>query len=398
MHGRADTNPACPVCGAVGSAPFLHRPSVPVHQNLLYDTSADARAVPHGELDLRVCISCQFIFNTAFDPGLLTYGASYENSQDASPTFSAHIDGLVQLLARRPELRGGDVVEVGCGKGVFLRRLLAQPGVDARAVGFDPAYVGPETELDGRLRFERDFYGPATVVAADTVVCRHVVEHVADPVLLLLTAGSTATPERPVRLFVETPCLEWILQHSVPWDFFYEHCSLFTAPSLAFALARAGFGAVDVNPVFGGQYLWAEATTAASEPAQTSSGDAFAALVLAYDAQVSAAVVSRFVRDLISAGPTMVWGAGAKGATFCDLVDPDGSLLAGVVDVNSAKQGRYIAGTGHAIVSPEQAVALGIMTAVVLNPNYTREVASLLAGLGSTARACDLTMEALPCG
>jgi hypothetical protein len=61
--------------------------------------------------------------------------------------------------------------------------------------------------------------------------------------------------------------------------------------------------------------------------------------------------------------------------------------------LNPAKQGRYIAGTGHEIVSPQEAVRRGITTAVVLNPNYTAEVAELLAALGSSSRVYDAMLE-----
>src|SRR5262249_19345724 len=149
MQELSNGQPACPVCGATQTMPVLHRRSVPVHQNLLYDSPDDARAIARGDLELWACIGCQFVFNAAFVPDLLSYAAAYENSQDASPAFSDHLEGLVERLASRREVVGREVVEVGCGKGMFLRRLLTRPGVEARAIGFDPAYVGPETELAG---------------------------------------------------------------------------------------------------------------------------------------------------------------------------------------------------------------------------------------------------------
>ena len=46
----------------------------------------------------------------------------------------------------------GSVLEVGSGKGGFLEKLLSRAGSTATAVGFDPAYVGPDTVLGGRIR------------------------------------------------------------------------------------------------------------------------------------------------------------------------------------------------------------------------------------------------------
>jgi hypothetical protein len=395
MRGPAES-PPCPVCIGDATESLLVRRSVPVHQNLLFNTPEEARDVARGDLELHFCAACGFVFNAAFDSALLAYGVSYDNSQDASPAFSAHVEELVGRLASRADVRSGHVLEIGCGKGTFLRRLMDE-APDASAIGFDPSYVGPDSELDGRLRFERRFYGTDADVAADAVVARHVIEHVADPVGLLRTVAATAN-ENPVRLFLETPSVEWILLNGVPWDFFYEHCSLFDARSLTVALDRAGFATVGVDRVFGSQYLWAEGTTSGAEASATLDRDDLDALVRTFDFAAATERVAARVRQFAEDGVTMVWGAGAKGATFCDLVDPSGSLLGGAVDLSPAKQGKHLAGTGHPILSPEQAVAHGIMTAVVLNPNYTREVAHLLAALGSDAATCDLTRGLLACG
>ena len=99
----------------------------------------------------------------------------------------------------------------------------------------------------------------------------------------------------------------------------------------------------------------------------------------------------RLLDDLRGHGPVAVWGAGAKGVTFAHLADPDARRVAAVVDVNPAKQGRFLPGTGHPIIAPVRAVELGVTSVLVLNPNYAAEVAAALAGLGSPAAVIDLT-------
>lgn len=385
-----------------GAEPFVYRPAVPVHQNLLCPTVAAARGIRRGMLDMRVCPGCGFVFNAAFDPGLLDYGPGYENSQDHSPAFRSHVDALVEHLVTARGVRNGRVVEVGCGQGRFLTRLLSHPDNRSEGVGFDPAYVGPESV--GRARFVRDFYGPATAVAADVVVCRHVIEHVPDPLTLLRTIRAAAGGHGPTRLFLETPCVEWVLRNRVVWDFFYEHCSLFTASSLAHALRRAGWVDVAVGHVFGGQYLWAEAVSASDVPPDLPSPRTAGTEVWAEARAFAAAEAAHRDRwhDLLSAwaarGPVYAWGAGAKGVTFCNLADPDAVWVAGVVDINPAKQGRFIPGTAHPIVGPSAAVAAGAVACLVLNPNYLAEVRDVLSRSGSEAVAIDLTQETAACG
>lgn len=388
----------CPVCDAPGAERFLHHRGVPVYQNALFDAPAAARAIARGDLDMRACGACGFVFNAAFDPALVGYGPDYENSQDCSPAFNAHLDQLAHHIVAERGVRAGRVVEVGCGKGGFLRKLLAHPASACDAVGFDPAYTGPAEILGGRARFVADFYGPGTAVPADAVACRHVIEHIPDPLALLRTVRAGVGASGGTRVFFETPCAEWILRNRVPWDFFYEHCSLFTAGSLALALARAGFAVTGVRHIFGGQYLWAEGETRRAGGAPVGGGAETVPLARAFAAEVRGRVAGwgALLAAACARGPVFAWGAGAKGVTFCNLADPDRARLVGVVDVNPAKQGKFLPGTGHPIVPPE--AAAGAAAVLVFNPNYLTEVRATVERLGSRADVIDPMQEATPCG
>jgi 2-polyprenyl-3-methyl-5-hydroxy-6-metoxy-1,4-benzoquinol methylase len=364
---------------------FLQRSQVPVHQNLVVSSAAQARAVTRGELDLVVCGDCGFVFNQAFDLSRLAYGKDYDNTQSCSDYFDTYLDVLVKDLVERQGVRRSTVVEVGCGKGHFLRKLVAFPGAANQGIGFDPSYVGPESELDGQLRFHRCYYDDTcTDVAADVVVCRHVIEHVPEPLTLLRSVRAALAQSPHARVFFETPCVEWILRNRVAWDFFYEHCSLFSKTSLAEAFARAGFVVERVAHIFGGQYLWLEARlNHAALPAPTSRPET-AALAAAYGANEDH--LRRKLRGQLQAlralGKVALWGAGAKGATLANLVDPEGTLVDCVVDLNPNKQGGYIPGTGHPIVAPTDMVQRGVKSAVLMNPNYRAENLQLLAQAG----------------
>lgn len=393
--------------------PFLRRDSVPVHQNLLLATAAEARSLATGALDLHICPHCGFAFNAAFRPDLLAYGEDYDNTQTWSGAFEAYVDGLARAMVVVSGVRGCRVVEVGCGKGLFLRKLVEFPGADNTGFGFDPSYVGPDVACDGKLRFHRSFYdASAAALKADAVVCRHVIEHVEDPMSLIRSVRSALSESPGARVFFETPDLEWILRHQVVWDLFYEHCSLFTAGSLAAAFASEGFQVVDVRRQFGDQYLWLEARaerTGLEARTERTGQSAFARInpsALARINEVPAIVEMAMafgraertlqqgwqetLRAARRGGEVAVWGAGAKGVTFCSLADPDCERIRNVIDVNPAKQGMFVAGTGHPIVSPEQAKGAGIATILVLNPNYRDEIAQTVAGMGWTARVIDL--------
>lgn len=374
----------CPVCENTQLKPFLQHYQVPVHQNLVVTNQDAARTMTRGELDLIICDACGFVFNQAFDLSRLSYGEDYDNTQSCSAYFDAYLDGLVRDMVERQGVRNCTIVEVGCGKGHFLRKLVNYPGANNAGFGFDPSYVGPLTDLNGRLQFRTCYYDQScTDIAADVVVCRHVIEHVPEPLEILRSVRAALASSPKARVFFETPCVEWILRHRVIWDFFYEHCSLFTAESLGLAFRRAGFAVERVEHIFGGQYLWLEARVANVDETFPVVGETVR-LATAYAAdehKLREDWLAR-LRDLGQNGKVALWGAGAKGATFANLVDPDCALIDCVVDLNPNKQGRFIPGTGHPIVSPTELPGRGVHNAVLMNPNYREENLQLLAEAG----------------
>jgi SAM-dependent methyltransferase len=378
----------CPLCDGSEFTVFVERDGVPVHQNVTCASAQAARAVTRGDLRLACCKTCGFVTNLAFRSALLQYGEGYENDQTNSAAFDAHMGDRIRALVSFG-IRGKEVVEVGCGQGHFLRRL-CEAG-DNRGIGFDPAYVGPDSVDAGRVTFERKFYTTGALDRSpDLVVCRHVIEHVPQPLELLANVRSALGADKPTLLAFETPAVDWILEGTVVQDFFYEHCSYFTASSLRLAFERAGFANYNSQLVFGGQYLWAMAQHRVGGGGPVAMPQPTATLRAAqrYQDRLQARVstLASGVGKLAKAGQVAVWGAGAKGVTFLNLIDPNASLVAVAIDINPKKQGRFIAGTGHAIVRPAEALRHHVESVVVMNPNYIDEIRCQLADVGYAGR------------
>ncbi len=373
---------SCPICDSADLIHFLSQKNVPVHQNMTFESAEDARRIAKGDLDMAACKACSFVFNAAFDETKTSYDQSYDNTQCHSGHFNAYLDGLVKMLVENKGARNSSIVEVGCGKGDFVKKLVEYEGTGNTGYGFDPTYVGDETTHEGRIHFQKTFYDDAcTNVPVDIVVCRHVIEHVAQPLeLIRAVAGGTAKAPH-AKVFFETPDVIWIFKNRVIWDFFYEHCSLFTPASITLAFEKCGFEMVDVGTVFDGQYLWGESTPAADakSPAPAPAPD-FVADVEAYKAHYAdhLAKLRGTLERLKAKGPVALWGAGAKGVTVCNIADQDCALIDAIADVNPNKQGGFIAGTGHSIISPDELAARGIQSALVMNPNYRGEIEALL--------------------
>ncbi|MDD5109211.1 MAG: class I SAM-dependent methyltransferase [Candidatus Omnitrophica bacterium] len=372
---------SCPICRSNQTFVFLSRKQVPVHQNLVSLDQESALEVERGDLNLSCCRECGFIFNAAFDVSKLKYGENYDNAQTYSGFFQEYLKERANYLISEKVLRDSVIVEVGCGKGEFLKLLTVEESNGNVGYGFDPSYVGETTLFDGRLRFEKRLYGTDCVeVKADAVICRHVVEHITDPLMLLSRIKSALKNSPQARVFFETPCAEWILRNKVIWDFFYEHCSLFTIHSLTTLFDVSGFEVIDIEHVFNGQYLWLEAHLGqGKKPSKRSPGN-----IPQLAEQFTPAediLIKKWknsLKQLSEKGKVAIWGGGSKGVTFINLVDFERKLIDSVVDLNSRKQGKFIPGTGHPIISYRNLPERGITDVVLMNPNYYSEVKMLL--------------------
>lgn len=363
----------CPVCGRPNPRPSVRRDAIPIFQNVTFATREEALAAPRGAFVLATCAHCGFSFNGTFDQSAIVYDENYDNHV-ASALFHDYYQGLANMLIERFGIRDGSVYDIGCGDGEFLQVLCSlAPGI--RGIGIDPSCTPVER---GNLRLIRSRFEPSTF-AADTrlVILRHVLEHIGEPVEFMRQLRA-AMPDAP--LFVEVPDLDWILANAAFWDFCYEHCNYFTLPTLASALTHAGFAVEEQRSSFGDQYQWAicrPAGAADAPPGKAGEADK----VAAYAAQEEGNILA-LARMAANSGGLVLWGMATKGVLLSNILPP-GAILGGV-DMNVAKQGRFVAGSGVEIHPPEWlAVQPGGHPVLVMNPNYADEIRGTVDALGA---------------
>ncbi|MEI7788835.1 MAG: methyltransferase domain-containing protein [Chlorobiaceae bacterium] len=149
---------------------------LPIFQNRMYDTEAEAIACPKGDVRLVEDLQTGLVYNASFRPEFMVYDEHYQNEQAVSPLFQEHLIYVAQIIKR--SIGSDGIVEVGCGKGYFLE-LLLQKGVDV--TGFDPAYEGINT------RIERHYFEPSLGIKANGLILRNVLEHIQEPVDFLMS-------------------------------------------------------------------------------------------------------------------------------------------------------------------------------------------------------------------
>jgi SAM-dependent methyltransferase len=367
----------CPVCLADDSTVFEVRSRVPVLQNVIVKSREDAARFPTGAIEMRSCSRCGFVWNAAFDPAIIDYGADYDNSVQASGVYLKHQADMAERVLRNADKL--DYLEIGCGAGEFLE-VLDRTGRLHSAVGFDPAFKG-QRRFGDHITIHREYFTLATSVevpANITVVgSRHTIEHIPNPRDFVRDIARFVQ-DRNVRLFLETPDVDWIFRNVAFEDFFYEHCSIFTHATMRRLLGDYGLSA-DVSAVYNGQYMWVEATAGAP-----SSTEFDGALPKRYMQQSRDALDHwrREVKSMRADGPVAVWGAASKGVTFALLVDG----IDCAIDLNPTKQGCFMPVSATPIVSPEAAVARGVASIIVMNPNYEAEIRAKVKAMGWAAQ------------
>ena len=380
----------CPNCRTEGLETVYEVERIPVHSCILVPTREEALAFTTGDLALGWCRACGFATNRLFDVAMNDYNPTYEEVQTFSPTFNSFASGLVDRLIEKGGLRGKSVVEIGCGKGEFLLELCERGG--NRGFGIDPSYRPGRGDWNptADVQFFAELYdaGKHGALEADAIVCRHTLEHIHETRAFLETVRASLGDRSDVLVFFELPDQERVYDERAFWDIYYEHCSYFTHGALERLFLATGFDVSDSWKGFGDQYLLIEARPIAEgETAQfriEEDLDRLGDRVHAFARDVRDAVGGwrdRFRQWHADGRRTAIWGAGSKGVSFLTTLGLTEEVHV-AVDINPHKQGYFMPGTGHEVVSPERLAETGIDVVVVMNPIYMDEIRDQLSGLG----------------
>lgn len=336
---------------------------LPVFQNRMFDSAQAARECSRGDVVLVQDLNTGLIFNQAFDPELMRYDANYQNEQGHSRAFRSHLEHVGRLVLTH--FRDQTLIEVGCGKGYFLEQL---QDLGCQVIGLDPTYEGDNPAV------VRDYFMPSTGLRADGLILRHVLEHVRDPVGFLTQLRDA---NGGGKIYIEVPCVEWIAKHRAWFDIFYEHVNYFRLSDLENIFCKT----YAAGRVFGDQYLYIVADLASLRTPSTSTATLFdfPSDFLSSVTESVAALASKTGRT--SSNQTAIWGGASKGVIFALFMQRAGFDVDMVVDINPAKQGRFLAATGHRVHSPEEAMRCLAPGAdvFVMNRNYLDEIQELTA-------------------
>ena len=373
----------CPACANSMGRIFYKIKNVPAHSVRLVRSFDDAVTCRRGDISLAHCQSCGFIWNTAFDPSLLEYiyTDEYEATQTVSETFNKFHRTLAHKLVNRYDLKGKEVIEIGCGNGEFLQ-LLRELGVKG-ATGFDPACREARDDHLG-ITLVKDWYSDRyRDIPADFIMSKMVMEHVPDPGRFLKMIRSSIGKRRTMT-FAMMPDMVRIMKIRAFWDIYYEHCSYFTLAALVRAFRASGFNVTDFWTDFDAQYTAVAASPeASSDYTPPESDNDLRIAQFEQDVQRVCDRWSSWIEERRARQERIVlWGGGSKGVAFLTTVGIDPAQIEFVVDVNEKKNGTFISGTGQLIVTPEFLQQYRPDHVVVMSPVYLSEISNRLSAMG----------------
>jgi SAM-dependent methyltransferase len=328
---------------------------LPVFQNKMFADLRTAKACPKGDILLVQDMDTGLIFNSAFDASLLEYDVDYQNEQACSSVFKKHLECVKVIIEKHFSKK--PIIEVGCGKGHFLE-YLSQEGYEIQ--GVDPAYEGSNPKVI------KAYFEPDLGLRADNIVLRHVLEHVSDPYAFLNAIANANNGKG--KIYIEVPCFDWICEHSAWFDIFYEHVNYFRLADF-----HRMFGTVyESGNIFGGQYLYVVAELATLQTPVLEQEEKF---VFPTDFLSNIDRIAKTVQGKRCA----IWGGASKGVIFSLYMQRAGVNIDLIIDINPAKQGKFIATSGLQISPPDEALKKlqPLDDIYVMNSNYLLEIIEL---------------------
>ncbi len=358
------TAAACRLCTGRRLEPALTLDRAPrdVSTLLTPEQAVDDRPI---RLEVLRCCDCGHV-QLEREPET-TYYDDYLMTVSHSPQMRAHQSAQAAAFVERFGLVGRRVIEVGCGDGNYLSVLR---GLGVAATGIEPSARFRDVAAQAGHDVLPGYVTEATPVPGgpyDAFVTRQVFEHVPDPNDFLRGVRRSLADDGVGM--IEVPSLEQALEHQRFYDFFPDHVNYWSVSTLARALERNGFLALEITRAMNGEYLQAFARV-----------DTGCDLPALRDAVGS---VSAGVRDLIAGcaadGQTIAaWGSGAKG--LASLAAAGGEGLAYVIDSDPFKQGRLTPATHLPVVAPEHLLEAPVDVILITALAYRDEIVERLRG------------------
>jgi 2-polyprenyl-3-methyl-5-hydroxy-6-metoxy-1,4-benzoquinol methylase len=385
----------CRFCGAPLEHVFCDLGMSPIANSYVSEERLD-QMEPFYPLKALVCSKCLLVQLEEFETPREIFSDQYAYFSSYSSSWLEHARRYTDMAMERFGLGSESrVVEVASNDGYLLRWFAER---DVPVLGIEPTANTAEAAEEQGVSTLVEFFGRETAgrVAetgkADLLIGNNVLAHVPDlndfvaGLKMLLAPGGTITIEFP-------HLLRLIAEHE--WDTIYhEHYSYFSWLTAGRVLAHHGLRLFDVEELpthggslrifacheedFEGQSDRARELTEREERAGLHELDTY----LGFQPRVRHhkwSILEFLIEEKRGGARLAAYGAPAKGNTLLNYCGVGTDLLEFTVDLNPAKQGRYLPGTRIPIRSPDHLPEERPDVVLILPWNLREEISSQLA-------------------
>lgn len=366
----------CPICGTASAATVFHVAGYPVRLFAAHDGTA-GEAAP---LTLVRCDGCGHLYNRGFSDELAErmYGDVPLTNVPAHPSMVERLEDAIAWI-ESAHYAGKRVVEIGGGAGHIARLLSATA---EQVVVFEPCRaLTPDHLPEPNIQLVQDiFRGPVPGGLADLMVCRQVIEHVADPFALMSAIRDGLVPGG--HAYLEVPDARFIDRGAAFGDIVLQHVQYFTLATFTALARRAGLEPLRTLVIKDG-HDFGVLFRAVDRPSAWQAPDAGTSPASDLSARLSAATAQAAGRLAAMSGTMALYGATAQGQAF---LAHHGSVrpFAVVYDDNPALAGMRLDGGGQTpiIIQPDAGSLRAVDAILICAYLHDTVIAGRLRALG----------------
>jgi len=258
------------------------------------------------------------------------------------------------------------VFECGCGRGEFLSVWDEYP---VRAVGIENSQALVDEALSAGLNVEQGFIGDASDELSfgecDAFTSFNFLEHQPNPNGML--QGIFSNLAKDGCGLITVPAWEYIEEKGAYYELIVDHLTYFSRDTFIMILNRNGFYVEDFDDSL--EDTHAAFVRKASFPLESKIGKT--------EDKISLALVDFALTVQEENGSLVVWGASHQAFTILACAGIS-RYVDYIVDSAEFKQGKYSPGSHLPIRSPEVLAGDKVSGVVVIAPNYTAEIVSII--------------------
>ncbi|MEN9862345.1 MAG: hypothetical protein RLZZ601_109 [Pseudomonadota bacterium] len=376
---------SCPLCESKKYKTALMGSSV-VTGYVCLDKEESLRQ-PIFEVQLNLCANCSTLFQTKYQSAEAILNKMYtqhEATIRSSEHYSAYYEHFANNVAKNisPVDSSVNIMEIGCNDGLLLGLI----GSKCKATIYG---VEPSVKFGGKWKERQiiginDFFGAEIAGrmkqefgAMNTVIARHVLEHIANPHDFF--GGLKVISDKNTTIFIEVPYLTSVFQLGRFENVSYSHLVHYSVKSMTTLAAQYGFLVSDCNlcDVDGGSIVFklrrldAENVTSVELPKIEECMDVLFDKFI-FEFGESKAGLHAYINQ--KKGETFIgFGAGAKGQSLIHLYGLQ-ELFTAVIDETPGYPSKFIPGTSIPIVGLDYLDKFESAVLVNLAPTHTEAV------------------------